>query len=101
MIPYQLTRCASLVGEQLRKTQRREPEPLAQVHAYGVTQDLPEETGREVSRVPRPHPLGPVALHQLAYHRLYAPPGALVSHLGQGCLWRLLGVFFGTISETP
>src|SRR5215203_6288457 len=70
----QLTRCASLMGDQLRETQRREPGPLAQHHAAGVAQNLAPETRAQVPHVARPDPLHVVALHQLAYHRLDAAP---------------------------
>src|SRR5215210_2691680 len=67
-----LTRCASLVADQLGEAQRRESGSLAQVNAAGVAQNLPEKARGEVPEVPRSNPLGAVALRELAYHRLDA-----------------------------
>lgn len=68
------------VGKELREThQQNEAGLLAEVNAHGVAED-PRSQRKELP-IPRPRPLCPVEIHQLAGDRL--DPAAL-SHQKRG-----------------
>src|SRR5215218_5039451 len=69
-----LTRCASLVGKELREAKRGEPDLLAEIDGHGVAQHFAQPARGEVPAVTRPDPLGPVALGHLGDHRFDPAP---------------------------
>src|SRR5215218_5387206 len=70
-----LTRCASLVGKELREAKRGEPDLLAEIDGHGVAQHFAQPARGEVPAITCPNPLGPVALGYLGDHCL--DPAAL------------------------
>src|SRR3954466_12615065 len=60
--------------EELREGEWREAGPLAEQDGQGVAGELAQPAGDEVPLVPRPDPLGVVALGELAQHGLDPAP---------------------------
>ena len=79
-------------GNQLGDLQRWIALKLVEHDGDGVTEGLSEESAAQMPHVSGPHTLDPVAVNELAEHRLYASADASESH-GPLWVWVATGMF--------